>query len=82
VVLETDTHKEIKRLPVGKQAIGMELSPDGKRAFVGCEHEDGVHVVDLETLSVTGKILTGNGSDAMAWWVPPDDRNGSTPPKS
>lgn len=75
VVLEVDTHREIKRLPVGRQAIGIELSPDGKRAFVGCEHEDGVHVIDLESLSVTGKILTGNGSDAMAWWIPPNDDN-------
>lgn len=82
VLLETDTHREIKRLPVGKQAIGIELSPDGKRAFVGCEHEDGVHVIDLESPSVTAKILTGNGSDAMAWWAPPNDGNASSPSKS
>lgn len=75
IILETDTHKEIKRLPVGRQAIGLELSPDGKRAFVGCEHTDGVHVIDLNTLSVTDVIKTGDGSDAMAWWTPPD-----TPP--
>ncbi len=72
VVLEADTHKEIKRIPVGRQAIGLELSPDGKRVFVGCEHTDGVHVIDLESLSVTGKIMTGDGSDAMAWWTPPE----------
>ncbi|HOC68751.1 MAG: Cytochrome D1 heme domain protein [Candidatus Hydrogenedentes bacterium ADurb.Bin101] len=72
VVLEADTHKEIKRLPVGRQAIGLELSPDRKRVFVGCEHTDGVHVVDLESLSVTGKIMTGDGSDAVAWWTPPE----------
>ncbi len=72
VILETCSHKEIKRLPVGRQAIGLELSPDGKRAFVGCEYTDGVHVIDLESLSVTGNIRTGNGSDAMAWWTPPE----------
>ncbi len=71
VVLDTVTHREIKRLGVGGQAIGLELSPDGKRAFVGCEHRDGVHVIDLEHLSVKGKVITGDGSDAMAWWVPP-----------
>ena len=71
VVLEAAARTEIKRIPVGKQAIGLELSPDGKRVFVGCEHTDGVHVVDLESLSVTGKIMTGDGSDAVAWWTPP-----------
>lgn len=72
VVLEADSHKELKRLPVGRQAIGLELSPDGTRAFVGSEHEDGVHVIDLDTLSLAGVIKTGNGSDAMAWWISPE----------
>ena len=30
--------KELKGLKVGSYAIGAEISPDGKRAFVGCEH--------------------------------------------
>ena len=77
VVLEADSHKELKRLPAGRQAIGLELSPDGKRAFVGSEHEDGVHVIDLDTLSLAGVIKTGNGSDAMAWWAPPADKASS-----
>ena len=69
--MDTATQTEIKRLPVGSRAIGLELSPDGKRVFVGCEETDGVHVIDLDTLTVTGVIHTGNGSDAMAWWTPP-----------
>lgn len=72
VVLEAASHREVKRLEVGRQAIGLELSPDGRHAFVGCEHTDGVHVVDLESLTVIGKIPTGDGSDAMAWWTPPE----------
>jgi YVTN family beta-propeller protein len=71
VILDALTHREIKRVPVGRQAIGLEVAPDGKRAFVGCEHTDGVHVIDLEALSVTDRFMTGDGSDAMAWWVPP-----------
>jgi len=71
VILDPVSYHEIKRLRVGSQAIGLEITPDGKRAFVGCEHTDGVHVIDLESLSVAGKIITGDGSDAMAWWVPP-----------
>ena len=73
VVIDVATRKEVTRLPVGSQAIGLELSPDGKRAFVGCEHRDGVHVVDLESLTVTAKFETGNGSDSVAWWIPPEE---------
>jgi len=71
IVIDADTRKELKRIPVGSRAIGLELSPDGGRVFVGCEHRDGVHVIDLATLTVVGKVLTGDGSDAMAWWEPP-----------
>jgi YVTN family beta-propeller protein len=70
IVLNAATREEIKRLPVGSQAIGLELSPDGKRAYVGCEHTDGVHVVDLEKLEVAEVFFTGDGSDSMAWYWP------------
>lgn len=75
VVIDAASRKEVKRIPVGAQAIGIELSPDGTRAFVGCERLDGVHVIDMATLTVVGKIHTGNGSDAMAWWYPPSEQN-------
>ncbi len=71
VILDTSSRRERKRLPVGRQAIGLEITPDGTRAFVGCEHTDGVHVIDLKVLDVITRIKTGDGSDAMAWWVPP-----------
>jgi YVTN family beta-propeller protein len=73
VVIDVARKKEIKRIPVGSQAIGIEISPDGKRAFVGCEHQDGVHVIDMATLAVEKVIHTGDGSDAMAWWMPPSE---------
>ncbi|MCP4644774.1 MAG: beta-propeller fold lactonase family protein, partial [bacterium] len=65
IVLDAATHEEIKRLRVGSQAIGLEISPDGKRAYVGCEHTDGVHVIDLEKLEVAEVLFTGDGSDSM-----------------
>ena len=82
--LGTATLNEIKRLPVGSRAIGLEISPNGKRAFVGCERTDGVHVVDLESLTVADKFFTGDGSDSIAWWVPPEprDSNGPTDPNN
>ena len=36
-VIDVATRKEIKRIRVGDYAIGIELSPDEKYAFVGCE---------------------------------------------
>ena len=51
------------------------LSPDEQLAFVGCEHTDGVHVVDIAAREVVHRILTGDGSDAMAIWYPPEDVN-------
>ena len=50
----------------------MELSPDGKYAYVGCEETDGLHVVNLETLEVERVVQTGNGPDPMVLWYPPN----------
>ena len=72
VVIDIETLSEIKRIPVGSQAIGLVISPDETVAFVGCEHTDGVHVVDMGSLSVIGKIFTDDGSDAMAFWSSPE----------
>ncbi|MEO5996744.1 MAG: cytochrome D1 domain-containing protein [Chitinophagaceae bacterium] len=36
-VIDVKSRKELKRIRVGDFAIGVELSPDGKRAFIGCE---------------------------------------------
>ncbi|MCP4642107.1 MAG: YncE family protein [bacterium] len=71
VAIDMESRQELKRIAVGSQAIGLALDPVGRRAFVGCEHTDGVHVVDLESLEVAHVFHTGDGSDAIAWWDPP-----------
>lgn len=71
IVIDTESLEEVKRIPVGGYAIGVEATPDEKRAFVGCEHTDGLHVVDLETLEVEAVVQTGNGPDPMLMWFPP-----------
>jgi YVTN family beta-propeller protein len=73
IVIDAATRKEIKRISVGDYAIGVATSPDGTRAFVGCEHSDGLHVVDLKRLTVEAVIETGNGPDPMMIWFPPQD---------
>jgi YVTN family beta-propeller protein len=92
-VIDVATRKEIKRIRVGDFAIGVELSDDGKYAFVGCEDSmqaeklpdgtervrskagdsDGVHVIDMKTLSVIAVIKSGLGPDPMYMWHPPAD---------
>jgi YVTN family beta-propeller protein len=69
VVLDAVTRKEIKRLPIGHGAAGIEIEPNGKRAFVACTADDYVAVIDLATLTVAGKINAGGQPDGMAWAV-------------
>jgi YVTN family beta-propeller protein len=73
IVIDTVTLEEVKRISVGGFAIGVEVTPDEKRAFIGCEHTDGLHVVNLDTLEVEAVIKTGDGPDPMLMWFPPSN---------
>lgn len=67
VILDTAGRKEIKRLPVGRGAAGIQMQPDGARAFVACTPDDTVAVIDLASLTVTGRINAGRQPDGLAW---------------
>ena len=69
VILDASTHQQVKRLPVGHGAAGIEIEPGGNRAFVACTPDGYVAVIDLKTLEVTGHIDAGGGPDGMAWAV-------------
>lgn len=93
IILDVATRKEIKRIRVGNYAVGVELSADGKYAFVGCEDSmsaeimpdgserirvntgdsDGLHVIDMKTLTLKKVIRTGLGPDPMSMWFPPSN---------
>ncbi len=45
IVVDVASCREIKRIHVGDRAIGVEISPDGTRAFVGCEDSKEVVVM-------------------------------------
>ena len=69
-ILDAATHKELKRLDLGsKGAAGIQMQPDGSRAYVACTGSDDVAVIDLKTLEVVGHINAGPGPDGMAWSV-------------
>lgn len=69
VVIDTATHKVIKRLPIGHGAAGILMEPGGKRAFVACTPDSYVAVIDLQTLTMVGKIDAGGNPDGLAWAV-------------
>lgn len=58
-IIDVSTRKEIKRIRVGDFAIGVELSPDGKRAFVGCEDAG-----KTEKKADGEEIITSSGKDS------------------
>jgi YVTN family beta-propeller protein len=66
-IFEAAARKEIKRLPVGRGAAGIQMQPDGARAFVACTPDDYVAVIDLKTLTVSGHLEAGRQPDGMAW---------------
>lgn len=69
VILDANTRKEIKRVPIGHGAAGIVMQPDGSRAFVACTPDDYVVVLDLHSLEVVGHIQAGGQPDGLAWAV-------------
>lgn len=68
-VLDSATHKEIKRLKLGHGNAGILVQPDGERAFVACSPDNYVVVVNLKTFQDVGHIDVGPNPDGLAWAV-------------
>ena len=47
--------------------IGIEISPDGRRAYVAASTADAVVVIDLVSFEVVGKLPAGQEPDGMAY---------------
>lgn len=69
IVVDTASRKEIKRLNLGRGCAGILIAPDGSVAYVAVSRDDNIAVVDLKTLSVSGRIATGKAPDGLAWAV-------------
>jgi YVTN family beta-propeller protein len=67
LVIDVPTRKVTKKIPLGRMVEGILMQPDGARAYVAVNGDNYVAVLDLNTLSVTGKLQTGQGPDGMAW---------------
>ena len=59
----------LSRLAIGRGAAGLEIQPDGVRAYVACTPDDYVAVIDLKSMTVVGKIDAGKQPDGLAWAV-------------
>jgi DNA-binding beta-propeller fold protein YncE len=70
-VFDVATRKLKKKIPLGHGAAGIEVQPDGSRAFAACTPDLYVMVVDLKSLEVTGHIDAGKNPDGMAWVTRP-----------
>jgi len=70
VILDAATRKEVKRLPAVHGSGGIQMQPDGARAYVACGRDGYVAVIDLKTLEMVGKIPIA-GPDGLAWALQP-----------
>ena len=66
-VVDAGTRAVVKRIGLGKGASGIQMEPNGARAFVSCNQDGWVAVVDLKTLTMVGKVDAGGGPDGLAW---------------
>jgi DNA-binding beta-propeller fold protein YncE len=71
LVYDAQSRKELKKINIGHGAAGIQMDPDGSRAFIGCTPDNYVAVIDLGKLEVSGHIDVGGGPDGLAWAVRP-----------
>jgi DNA-binding beta-propeller fold protein YncE len=70
-IYDAKSHKEVKRLKLGRGAAGILMDPEASRAFVACSADNYVAVIDLKTLEVTSRLDVGGVPDGLAWAVRP-----------
>jgi DNA-binding beta-propeller fold protein YncE len=58
----------VKRLSAVHGSGGIQIQPDGARAYVACGRDGYVAVIDLKTLEMVGRVDVA-GPDGLAWAV-------------
>lgn len=66
VVLDAATRKEVKRLSSVHASGGIQMQPDGARAYEACGRDGYVAAIDLKTLEMVGRVDVA-GPDGLAW---------------
>jgi YVTN family beta-propeller protein len=67
-VFDAATKELVKKISTAAGPSGILIAPGGKRAFIACSGAGVVQVIDLQSLSVTGSVATGNQPDGMAYF--------------
>jgi YVTN family beta-propeller protein len=68
-IFDSATRSNVKRVKIGHGAAGIQMQPDGSRAYVACTPDDYVAIIHLNSLEVTGHIDAGKQPDGLAWAV-------------
>lgn len=69
VEIDPATDKIVARidLPGADENHGLLIEPAGRRAFIACEGNDRLLVLDLQTKSITASFQVGKGPDVFAY---------------
>jgi YVTN family beta-propeller protein len=68
-IIDVSTRGVVKRVKIGRGAAGIQMQPDGLRAYVACTPDDYIAIIDLKSLEVSGHIQAGKQPDGLAWAV-------------
>ncbi len=68
-IVDSATHKQVKHLNLGRGGAGIQIQPDGMRAYAACNEEGFVAVIDLKSLEMIGRIDAGPQPDGLAWAI-------------
>jgi len=67
LVLDAKDRKLVQKITVGEMPLGIQIAPDGQRAYVACAQAGQIAIIDLAKLTQIGAIDVGPGPDGMAW---------------
>src|SRR5262249_16824691 len=66
LIFDVALRKQSKSIEIGHGAAGIEMDPNGKRAFVACTPDNYVAIIDLNSWQVTGHLDVGRSPDGLA----------------
>ena len=68
-IFDIKSRKEIKRLKIGNGAAGIQMHPDGTKAYLACSRDNFIAVIDLKTFEDIKHFDVGGEPDGLAWSV-------------
>jgi len=66
-VFDAATRRKIHTISVGRNPSGVVVATNGAHAYVACQGNNEVQVIDTKSWAVIGKVAVGNGPDGLAF---------------